>query len=338
MTFRFVSCRSRSSGVVVSRLLTAGSRLLVLLSQYLVLFPIIFYNAASFSINLSITDKMALGTFRHSFFRLPDANTANSTSHILRKNQGFYRCVGHRRHINTSRHHGTATVTTAASLISGSSSSPMVPAKNDSRSETTVQSTLSPQRTLQSLSLLPFSSLLRGWVISAVTSSPAFLPLSIWLLRTVAYTKSPVLSADSNPIVRWLLKKTIYAQFCAGENVSEVKATIAQLRKQGVDGVLLGCGKELEVRRENAADEGKVESKHALAMERENDDAELEVKEWERCTLETIAMAPEGDFVSIKYIPLPPSQYPYTSLPVPLSSLVSRTKASPQSDLQAPAL
>ena len=245
---------------------------------------------------------MALRSRRIPLTLLADVHGIPPSSHIFRKNQNFHRSAERCRYLKTSRHHATTTVATTASLLSAPSSSSPKLTRNYPHTQSAPQSTCLLQETLQPLSLLPYSSLIRGWVISAVTSSRALLPLSIWLLRRIAYSKSPFLSADSNPIIRWLLKRTIYAQFCAGQNAGEVKATIAQLRRQGVDGVLLGCGKELEVRRENSVEEGEVEVRHKIAEKEQKDSVEWEFREWERCTLETIAMAQEGNFVSIKYI------------------------------------
>ena len=250
---------------------------------------------------------MAFRSCRNPLTRIADVHGHPPSSNIFGRHQNFHTSTKRCRYVNTSRHHATATVTATTSLISTPSSSSLKPPRNHPLPESTPQSTRLLQETLQPLPLLPYPALIRGWAISAVTSSRALLPLSIWLLRKIAYTKSLLLSADSNPIIRWLLKRTVYAQFCAGENAGEVKATIAQLRRQGVDGVLLGCGKELEIRRENSVEEGEAEVRHRVVEKEQKDGVEWEVKEWERCTLETIAMAPGGNFVSIKYIPLPPS-------------------------------
>ena len=225
---------------------------------------------------------------RFGFLRLSGtSDIPASASQILRRKYRLYRTHVQRRTINTSHHHATATTIAPnhGSYTTGDLPSPS-PAPS-------VVPNVAPSSLTYPLNTVPFSSLLRGYFFSAMTSSPLTLKPSITLLRTIAYTKSPFLSATRNPLVKWALKQTVYAQFCAGEDAAEVKATIAQLKSQGVDGVLLGCGKELEVRTENAQDVEQEGTGKRIKVE-------WEVKEWEESTLQTIEMCPAGDFVSIK--------------------------------------
>ena len=142
------------------------------------------------------------------------------------------------------------------------------------------------------LSNHPYNELLRTITITACTSSRLLLPVSIRILSAIAYSTNPLLSPDRNPLLRWVLKRTVYAQFCGGETPQEVQHTIEQLKRRGVNGVLLGYAREVEVRGATAEATEKLS-----AVEPEE-----AIHEWARGTLETIKLAPEGDFVTIKYV------------------------------------
>jgi proline dehydrogenase len=92
------------------------------------------------------------------------------------------------------------------------------------------------------------------------------------------------------------LKKTVYAQFCAGETPAEIKGTVTQLKQMGYAGVILAYAKEVM-----------LQGKDAEAF-----DAGLDCSEQERCTreeiaawkngnIETVKLAEKGDFVALKF-------------------------------------
>jgi proline dehydrogenase len=119
---------------------------------------------------------------------------------------------------------------------------------------------------------------------------------SLATLSFLAHAKSPLFSADTNPLVRMALKKTLYAQFCAGETPAEIKGTVSQLKQMGYAGVILAYAKEVV-----------LQGKDAEAF-----DAALDCSEQERCTreeiaawtngnMETVRLAEKGDFVALKF-------------------------------------
>jgi proline dehydrogenase len=108
----------------------------------------------------------------------------------------------------------------------------------------------------------------------------------------LAHPSSSFLDPDRNPILRRLIKNTVYAQFCAGENRGEVQNTVKQLRKLGYKGVVLAFAKENDVDK-NAAKcvaEDMVETPEAVE----------EITAWSDGNLETVRLASQGDFVAIK--------------------------------------
>ena len=84
-----------------------------------------------------------------------------------------------------------------------------------------------------------------------------------------------------------LVKHTIYKQFNAGENKSEVQQSIRNIKDLGFSGVLLGYAREVLVSEEHIVTD---DAKAPLA----------EVQMWLDGTLQTVDMAQEGDFVALK--------------------------------------
>ncbi|KAG9249272.1 proline oxidase-like protein [Calycina marina] len=115
-------------------------------------------------------------------------------------------------------------------------------------------------------------------------------------MNILAHTKSPILSPDSNPLLRKFLKKTFYAQFCAGENEIEVKKTMHGLKAVGFDGVILCFAKEVVL---------DAEQKANLATCVQGEAAERSIREevtpWAEGTLETVRLTNRGDFVALKF-------------------------------------
>lgn len=138
------------------------------------------------------------------------------------------------------------------------------------------------------LAALPLSHILRTYLITAMSSSPILLNASTSMLRTMLESKNPLFRIDTNPVMKMLLMKTFYKQFCAGGNDAEVAKTCAEVRQLGYSGVVLEYA--LEVLKDD------VKSN------------ELEdVAVWRKGMLDSIRMAAEGDFVALKWSGMGPS-------------------------------
>lgn len=144
------------------------------------------------------------------------------------------------------------------------------------------------------LSLLPLSTLIRSYLITNLSSSRLLLGPSLRILGLLAHSNSRFLNPDSNVLLRWVLKKTFYAQFCAGETREEVGRTVEGLKGRGFAGVILGYAREVVVEDEKA----KLASEE-VGMDKAEIEKEIEV--WKRGTLETVEMTEKGDFVALKY-------------------------------------
>lgn len=115
-------------------------------------------------------------------------------------------------------------------------------------------------------------------------------------MNVLAHTTQPLLNPDRNPLLKKLIKSTFYAQFCAGENADEVRATLARLKGFGFSGVLLGYAPEVVLTDEE------VESllKAGLEGKALEDWVKNEVVPWAKGVLDTIRLAEEGDYVGLK--------------------------------------
>ncbi|KAK3693287.1 FAD-linked oxidoreductase-like protein [Podospora appendiculata] len=145
------------------------------------------------------------------------------------------------------------------------------------------------------LAVLPLTNILRSLMTTTVSSSPLLLPPSLAIMSVLANTTSPALNPDKNPVLRYFLKNTFYAQFCAGESASEVKQTIASLKSIGFSGVILGYAKEVVL----TASQTKDLTAHSPATEEEC--IRTEINPWSAGTLETVRLASPGDFVALKF-------------------------------------
>jgi len=146
------------------------------------------------------------------------------------------------------------------------------------------------------LSCLPFSTLARSYIITAVSSYPLLLRPSLFVLTFLAHATSPIFNPDRNPVLRYALKKTFYAQFCAGETADEVHKTIAGLKRMGYKGVILGHAKEVVLTEEEV--DGLDASKDTAEQARAN---AADIALWKQNTVDTIALADQDDFVALKF-------------------------------------
>lgn len=116
------------------------------------------------------------------------------------------------------------------------------------------------------------------------------------VMSAMAHTANPLLNPDRNPILKYVMKKTFYAQYCAGENAEEVRRTVESLKRIGFSGVILGYAREVVLTEEQTA---------GLASCGEGDAAEEciknEINPWADGTLETVLLATPGDYVAIKF-------------------------------------
>ncbi|KAI1497012.1 proline dehydrogenase [Biscogniauxia marginata] len=154
----------------------------------------------------------------------------------------------------------------------------------------------SPRAKSAPLSVLPLPTVLRTLATTTISSSPILLPPSLAVMSILAHSDHFLFNPDKNPLLRWFLKKTFYAQFCAGENAVEVRRTVDGLKQIGFTGVIMGYAKEVVLSKSQERD---------LSSCGEGSDAEEcirnEIIPWANGTLETVRLAQPGDFVALKF-------------------------------------
>ena len=146
------------------------------------------------------------------------------------------------------------------------------------------------------LAVLPLTNVFRSLMTTTVSSSPFLLRPSLAIMSILANTANPVLNPDKNPILRFFLKKTFYAQFCAGENGPEVRQTIDSLKRIGFSGVILCYAREVVLTEAQTKDLSSCASGAAA-----KECVRTEINPWAAGTMETVRLTPPGDFVALKF-------------------------------------
>lgn len=145
-----------------------------------------------------------------------------------------------------------------------------------------------------SMSCLPLSTLIRSYLITSISSIPILLRPSLTIMTFLANSKSRLLNPDANPLLKLMLKRTFYVQFCAGETPAEVRQTIDGLKTMGYKGVILGHAREVVLSKdEHAQLDESVDRQHELNLG--------EITDWKNNTLSTIELAQKEDFVALKF-------------------------------------
>ena len=118
----------------------------------------------------------------------------------------------------------------------------------------------------------------------------------------MAHTDTAVLNPDRNPLLRQFLKKTFYAQFCAGEDAAEVRRTVRGLKQLGFSGVMTGYAREVVLTEAQQRSLGGATSADLFEGAEAERCIREEVDPWKEGNLETLRMAQPGqDFVSVKF-------------------------------------
>lgn len=156
-----------------------------------------------------------------------------------------------------------------------------------------------PPLEVSAMSRLPTKLLLRSLVLTSLMSSRLFLKPALAILSIVTNSKSTLLNPDRNPVLNKLLRWTVYDHFCAGTNREEVSKTVAEIKKIGYQGIILGYSKEIVLDPNE-----KLAHDDAGSATYGNKCYEM-IEEWKKGTLETLRMIGPGDFLAVKYVKAP---------------------------------
>lgn len=116
------------------------------------------------------------------------------------------------------------------------------------------------------------------------------------LLNLVTRTKLAILDADRNPIIKYVLGRTVYDQFCAGETPAQINRTIQNLRDRGFAGAVLGYAKEVVL-----ADDEAVGMNSLVTKTGETTRDIMEINTWKNNQIKTINLAGRGNVVNVKW-------------------------------------
>jgi hypothetical protein len=138
--------------------------------------------------------------------------------------------------------------------------------------------------------------LIRSLLVAGVTSHPLLLTPGLSILNYLSKPRGPLFNIEKNPILHTILKNFLYNHFCAGENATEVKATIQNIKNMGFRGVILTYAKETSGKSSSQKD----------SLNDESQGVDNEIMAWHQGVLQTIRMIGDGDFLALKY-EFPPS-------------------------------
>ncbi|KAL4919572.1 FAD-linked oxidoreductase-like protein [Aspergillus aurantiobrunneus] len=142
------------------------------------------------------------------------------------------------------------------------------------------------------LAVLPTQSLIYSVLFTSVMSSPLLRPC-LGVLKYVIDSKSSILHPSRNPVMRYILRTTIYNHFCAGENEVEVRRSVQRMKSLGFKGVTLGYVRESVVKIDVKDPAGAGTAKHEAL--------DSAVGEWKEGNLRTLGMIGNGDCLNVKF-------------------------------------
>ncbi|OAX81648.1 hypothetical protein ACJ72_04015 [Emergomyces africanus] len=139
-----------------------------------------------------------------------------------------------------------------------------------------------PQRNLEKM---PTTALLRSIVMQSTMSHPYIMGAAS------AMAKRNIRMLTGNLLLKFLLDKIFYAQFCAGSTEAEIKKTVNSLKALGFKGVITAYAREVDL---SNATENASEAKHQTAHQGH-------VAQWVEGTLKGVQYSNPGDFVALKF-------------------------------------
>jgi hypothetical protein len=148
------------------------------------------------------------------------------------------------------------------------------------------------------LSVMPTHMLLRSLFIATVSSNKLLLLPSLRLLSFFAKpNRSLLFDVNHNLVLKALLKRMLYNQFCAGETEGETRRCVQQLKDLGFKGVILTYARETVFETTSKRSEDLSSTAEKVREIQAND---TEIETWRVGTLKTAALISEGDILAIK--------------------------------------
>ncbi|KEY69188.1 hypothetical protein S7711_01647 [Stachybotrys chartarum IBT 7711] len=159
---------------------------------------------------------------------------------------------------------------------------------------------LAPRRSVPGypLSVMPTTMLLRSMLVSTISANRfLLLPALSFLSFLSKPERGLLLNVDRNPALHWILRKTFYDQFCAGETKHETKACVRRLRDLGFRGVILTYAKEITMDHYVKALKAGVP---VAASEAGEVGIDADIESWRDGVMTTVDMIGDGDYLALK--------------------------------------
>ncbi|KAJ5497429.1 Proline dehydrogenase [Penicillium fimorum] len=147
---------------------------------------------------------------------------------------------------------------------------------------------------VSSMARIPTRLLLRSLLLTSLMTSKLFLRPALAVMGVLATSKSPLLNPDRNLPLNKLLRWMVYNHFCAGVNRKEVSKTVADVKKIGYQGVILGYSKEIVLDHDV-----KLSIDESGTLQYSEKYYEM-IEKWKEGTLETLRMIGPDDFLAVK--------------------------------------
>ncbi|KAF7921654.1 uncharacterized protein EAE98_008501 [Botrytis deweyae] len=200
---------------------------------------------------------------------------------FLRRSSRFLSLTPKRYHIPSLKHYSSIT-----STISPQNGFPHTPTPTPPPFSTSPTSELPP------LSIMPLPLLLKSYLITSILASPKIIKFFLPLLNKLANSSSTILNPDRNPVLHMIVRKFIYDHFIAGENATQVRARVKEMKGLGFSGVILGYAREVNV------SGGEVGGDVSGVSEEVGERA---IREWRDGLMSTLSLLQPGDFLSLKF-------------------------------------
>ncbi|KAF7945594.1 uncharacterized protein EAE97_004632 [Botrytis byssoidea] len=198
---------------------------------------------------------------------------------FLRRSSRFPSLTPRRYHIPSLRHYSSIT-----STISPQNGFPHTPTPTPPPFSTSPTSELPP------LSIMPLPLLLKSYLITSILASPKIIKFFLPLLNKLANSSSTILNPDRNPVLHMIVRKFIYDHFIAGENATQVRARVKEMKGLGFSGVILGYAREVNVSGGEVGGDVSGVSKEV---------GERAIREWRDGLMSTLSLLQPGDFLSL---------------------------------------
>lgn len=151
------------------------------------------------------------------------------------------------------------------------------------------------------LSAMPMPMFMRSLLVATISSRKWLLVPALHTLNFFAKPERTwMFNLDKNPVLKAVIKKTFYDQFCAGTTAAETRTCVKALKNLGFRGVILTYASEMLFDHKNSNDfsPGAVAENTQVGATGIKIDSVIE--SWRAGTVGTIDLIEEGDILAIK--------------------------------------